>query len=214
MFIEEAVSREDNLVLRSLCLPIDYSNTKYLAKRFETSFDDLLSKDSRSFKYLYSRNGLIQEGPFHKEFPKKATSLDNDQLYVDTNSDFFVRWFPRDIAKIIFPAIYFNELVQQLRNERSKTLTVEFMGGSVPTSFERQLCEERNGNGVWSRRGVWFCTCQNVDLQRRDDFGPKFFNTYNEWLLWDRHLSSVEEKARLEGDTETLGRTAKCKSFP
>lgn len=193
--MEDLFTKDDDLLQAAIRHPFKYNLPHQLLKRAESYIDGFFSKDSTDFKYIFSKNGLIQEKPFHKEFPKKASNLDLEEIYVDMNSDFVVRWMPRDVAKMIFPALYFSDMVEQLKRDRSKGM-VEFMGGQVPTLAEKEQCSKLAGKGMWSRPGVWFCSCKNANTSGEDAFGPRFFESYNEWLKWDRQMVRREMSVR------------------
>lgn len=186
---------DDDLLRAAIRHPFKYNLHHQLLKKVESHLDGFFSKDSTDFKYIFSKNGLIQERPFHKEFPKKASNLDLEELYVDMNSDFVARWIPRDVARMIFPALYFSDMVEQLKRDRSKGI-VEFIGGQVPTLAEKERCQQLRGKGMWSRSGIWFCSCKNANTLAKDGFGPRFFESYNQWLKWDRQMVRQEMSAR------------------
>lgn len=193
MFLEDSLSREELEGFKSI----------YLINFYKLGFF-LFSKDSRNFNFI---TNLIQEKPFHKEFPRKATSLDNEEIYINMNNDFVVKWFPRNIAKIIFPALYFNDKIEQMKRDNM----VHYTGGSVPTSNEQELCQEKHGIGHWSRKGVWFCACE--EMKGQDSFGPKFFKSYNEWLMWERKISAMIEKAYEEDNYEMVEKIKRSKLY-
>lgn len=216
MIFEDSITREDDILLKAIRHPLDPETRQYIRK-VENAVEEVLSKDSNIFEYLYGKGGASTRGgpAFHKEFPRKASSLDNDEIYIDMNNDFLLRWFPRHTLRMVFPAIYFQELIDQLKKERKsnkRPVLVEFTGGQVPTSSEKEECKARKGKGYWARNGTWFCTCQKIDFNtKHDTFGPLFFNAYGQWLLWHRHIMDLSEKAREEENTELLARIHKAK---
>lgn len=189
--------------------PNDQQPNDQLLRKLENAIDGFLSKDSM-FKPVTGQ----RPPAFHSEFPKKATSLDNDELYIDMQNDFLVRWIPRDTLRMIFPALYFQDLIDKLKKERksrTRKVEIEFFGGYVPTRIEKETCKQINGKGYWARDGTWFCTCQEIDENKtKDSFGPSFFQTYNQWLLWHHSMKVMIEKAREEGDTKLLSEIAKA----
>lgn len=210
---EDSISIDDNVILKAIRHPIKYELPYSLLRKVETKADEFFSKDSSIWK-----TGIIQQAPpaFHKEFPRKATSLDNDEIYIDMNDDFLIRWLPQSVLKVVFPAIYFQELISTMKKQRkvqkNDKVSVEFYGSHVPTNNEKEKCNELNGKGYWTRTGTWFCTCQNISPNKsRDNFGAYFFQTYNEWLIWNQSMTEISESARREENFELLSKIGKAK---
>lgn len=186
---EDSLSIDDNLLLGitrrdQFITSEDINETvSLLAKKGVEFMNQNFSKQSL-FKYEFMTQ---RPNFFHKEFPRKATSLDTQEHYLDVPGDFLLRWFPREITKIIFPALYFEEMIQQLSRDKLKSTVIpEFTASPVPTINEEDVCKQRNGVGIWNRDGIWICTCSKGYLNQLDGHGPKFFQSYNEWLLWDQ----------------------------
>lgn len=212
---EDMIYREDNIVLQTIRHPLyqkmmEDARREYY-KRSKGVLEGFLSKDSGSIEL--KKSGIISQRPsyFHAEFPKKATSLDTEEHYASVPNEFVVRWIPRDMAKLIFPALYFLDLVDELKREKSKIHTI-ITASPVPTTLEKEECKIAKGNAAWDRNGVWFCTCSNINLSSKDEFGPKFFKTYNQWLLWDHSIHQVIDTARETENFQLLEEIRKAKT--
>lgn len=87
-------------------------------------------------------------------------------------------------------------------NEHNKK--VIFNANPVPTKFERNLCSNLKGNGLYNRKGCWSCyivSNNTIDLEH-DEFGPKFFVRYEDWNKWKKLMKTKVVEAVEEDNME------------
>ncbi|ODV67918.1 hypothetical protein HYPBUDRAFT_152650 [Hyphopichia burtonii NRRL Y-1933] len=159
--------------------------------------EDFLSKDSEVFQYNYGRvNGICPErvSSFSSSFPKKSTNLDTDHHHLSFDMEILTRWIPRDFLKMLVPILYFQDIQKKNFEKKADTLSAK----AVPTAQELNLCHKLRGHGYWKRNGFWYCTTKDLDLNYRDEYGPKFFSSYNSFVAWESQIQSKIYEAKLE----------------
>lgn len=192
---DDLISRDENVILKSL--DTNDSSLKSWHSIFSFRLADLFSKDSDTFQYNYGRvNGMVPEKVSHFSiaYPKKATNMDTDHHYINFDTEILTRWISRDVLKIFVPVLYFQDLQKQRKAEA-------LYAKSVPTVQELDLCVSLKGFGYWKRNGTWHCTTKKIRPETNsDEYGPKFFYSYNAWIAWDSHIQHQINEAKAGDD--------------
>lgn len=201
--------------------PNIYNN--FTLQDIEKSF---LSKEYENFHNIWRLDGLVPERGkrFYNEFPRVGSNWDNEH-HSYSDYSFILLWFPAfghglGAAGWLFPELYERKrplqylakpsleetpkanLESNLKHNKSKSKL--FNANPVPTSFERGLCDDLNGKGLYNRKGRWSCYLvvgEIVDLEY-DEFGSKFFASYEDFLAWKRGMNEILRKRVESGDLE------------
>lgn len=190
---DDIIAPDENVVLKSIASTLPDLQSWHAS--LTTRLEQVLSKHSEVFQYNYGRlNGIVPERTTHfsHAYPKKATNLDTDHHHLSFDTEILTRWIPRDVLKLFVPVLYFQDLQKE---RRAEALTAK----SVPTAQELHLCASLRGKGYWKRDGTWLCTTRNLKLEF-DQYGPRYFFTYNDWIAWESNIQAQINAAKLAED--------------
>lgn len=198
---EDTIPHDENVIAVALTESEDVFGLRPVVT---STLELTLSKDSDVFRYNYGRvNGMVPEGASHFSlvYPRKATNLDTDFHHLSFDVDLLTRWISRDVLKFLVPILYFQDMQMERLEKRAAALTAK----PVPTAQELLVCANLKGAGFWTRKGDWFCTTKKL-TKKSDEFGPKFFSSYNEWVAWDLKITADINAARQVDDVDTLSK--------
>lgn len=198
---EDTIPRDEDVMALALKHSEDIFNLRPV---LSSTLEDTLSKDSDIFRYNYGRlNNMVPERSayFSLVFPRKASNLDTDLHHLNFDVDILTRWISRDVLKFFVPILYFQDMQMARLELRAAALTAK----PVPTAQELHLCSKLKGAGYWNRKGTWFCSTKNA-LELHDEFGPRCFRSYNEWVAWELKIAAGINEAKLAEDVERVNK--------
>lgn len=197
---EDTIPWDENVIYiasRKASVAAYYAGIQSFVK---VGLEDYLSKDSDLTRYNYSRlNGMVPEVPsfFSSVYPRKASNLDTDLHHLSFDVHVLTRWIPRDVLRFFVPVLYFQDLQNERMDKRAAALTAK----PVPTVTELQACSRLRGRGFWTRKGEWICSRHELG-NKRDTRGKVYFDTYDEFIVWEQNIDRQICSARQAGDYE------------
>ncbi|KAG7193146.1 uncharacterized protein KQ657_000900 [Scheffersomyces spartinae] len=190
---DDSIPEEENVVRRR----VHFSETlaRQITDTFLNAMEEWFSKNSEQLRI----SRIVPERPnfFHSQFPRKSSNLDTEYHYSHFDAGTLARFFPELVLRIIVPALYLHDM---------KRKKLHLLTKGVPTMEELSKCQSLEGVGFWNRSGTWFCTrgYDQAKLRLTDEFGPRYFTSYNEWLNWDREIAREIYDAKENSDWDTV----------